>query len=364
MLGDGMSLWKARQGARHLTAETLWRMPSSFGIARLFGPSYVLRCVVFHNITARPSPFTKGMWVDTALEQFEAKLKFLSQHYTPVSLGDVLADADGLALPPRAILVTFDDAYASVAEIAAPLCAKYRVPAVFFVNGAFLDNRQLAPDNLVCYVANEMGMTPFQEAARAVRGDRLPALDSMDQVFSVLFPMLSLVERQAFLDALARGAQVDPGRLAAEEKLYVTREQLAGLAGHDFEIGNHTHTHVHCRCLTAEQVNDEVGGNKMELESLTGRPVRSFSLPYGSSADFTPELERHLRRAGYKAVFFSESVANGRHADHFHLDRVSTQAASDDTFFFEMEVMPRLRAVRNRFFHSVAPVSESVKCTS
>lgn len=339
-------------------------MPSRFGFARLLGPSYLLRCVVFHNVVSEGSPFTKGMWVDTTPEQFEAKLRFLSQHYTPVRLADVLSAESGHALPPRAILVTFDDAYASVAEIAAPLCAKYRVPAAFFGNAAFLDNRQLAPDNFVCYVANEMGMAPINAAARVVRGERELPLRSMDEVFSALFPILSLAERKSFLDALAREAQVDPARLAAEARLYLTREQLVGLAAHGFEIGNHTYTHVRCRRLSAEEVTREVDRNKAELEALTRRPVRSFSMPYGSSADFTPELERHLRAAAYEAVFFSESVANGRRADPFHLDRVSTRTAGDDTFFFEMEVMPRLRALRNRLFRPAHAASVDARCPS
>ena len=47
------------------------------------------------------------------------------------SLQDVIADSDGRALPPRPVLVTFDDAYASVSEIAAPLCSKFGVPGGF-----------------------------------------------------------------------------------------------------------------------------------------------------------------------------------------------------------------------------------------
>lgn len=345
-----------RRTALELAARTLWRVPGSFGLARLLGPAYALRCVVFHNISQKPSPFTAGTSVDTTPEEFEAKLKFLSRHYSPVRLEDVLADPAGRRLPPRAILVTFDDAYASVAAIAAPLCARYRVPAVFFVNAAFLDNPGLAPDNLVCYVANEMGMKPVNEAARQVRGERSPALGSLSEVFSVLFPVLSLYERQAFLDVLARVARVDSARLAAGAGLYLTRKQLAGLASQNLEIGNHTHSHVHCRCLMTGELGREIDSNRAELEAVCGRPVRSFSVPYGSSADFTPELERHLRAAGYQAVFFSESVANGRQADPFHLDRVSTRTVGDGAFFFEMEVMPRLRAIRNRMFRPALTV--------
>lgn len=114
------------------------------------------------------------MGVSITPVQLEAELKFLTRYYTPVSLQDVLADFDGRGLPPRPILVTFDDGYASALESAAPLCRKLGLPAVFFLNAAFLDNRRLAPDNLVCYVANVLGMETINAAARVARGVDAP----------------------------------------------------------------------------------------------------------------------------------------------------------------------------------------------
>jgi hypothetical protein len=105
---------------------------------------------------------------------------------------------------------------------------------------------------------------------------------------------------------------------------------------------------VHCRSLSREEFGREVDRNKAELEVLSGTMVRSFSQPYGSSTDLTRDLAEHLEHSGHEAVFLSESVANPRGADPFQLDRVSARAASDDTLFFEIEVLPRLRGVRNR----------------
>jgi peptidoglycan/xylan/chitin deacetylase (PgdA/CDA1 family) len=332
-------------------------MPAKFELARLFGPPYALRCVVFHNVVRQTSPFTKGIWVDITPEDLETKLKFLAANYTPVHLDDVVAAAGGATLPSRAVLVTFDDAYASIAEVAAPLCAKYRVPAVFFVNAAFLDNATLAPDNLVCYVVNVHGMAPVREAVGKELIGRVPMPASLGEVFSRLFPALSLEKRQRFLDELARAAGLDPARMAAEARLYMTREQLSSLASFGFEVGDHTYTHVHCRTLRGGDFARELATNRARLEAACGRPVRSFSLPYGSSADFTPELERYLRQTGYTAVFFSESVANGRRASLFHLDRVSTRTAGDAGFFLEMEVLPRLRVVRNHLFPPQVPAT-------
>jgi peptidoglycan/xylan/chitin deacetylase (PgdA/CDA1 family) len=335
-----------------LAAEALWRIPGCFGIARMLGASYSLRCVVFHNISATESPFTRGMNVTIAPTRLEAALRFLATHYTPVRLQDVLSDADGGRLPPRPVLVTFDDAYASVAESAAPLCRQFGVPAVFFVNAAFLDNQRLAPDNLVCHVANVLGMETINAAARMVRGTESPELRSLSEVFKCFFPTISLAEREVFLDALRQFGGINECHMAQEAGLYLTSKQLCDLASFDFEIGNHTYTHVHCRSLSREDFGLQVDTNKAELEALSGTKVRSFSLPYGSSRDLTRDLAGHLGRSGHKAVFLSESVANPRSADPFHLDRVSSRAESDHTFFFEIEVLPRLRAVRNGILRS------------
>jgi peptidoglycan/xylan/chitin deacetylase (PgdA/CDA1 family) len=339
-----------RQVAINIAARVFWAIPGCFGVARMFGPSYTLRCVVFHDISARESLFTRGMNVTMPLGKFEAALKFITRYYSPVRLQDVLACSNGRGLPPRPLLVTFDDAYASVANSAAPMCRDLDVPAVFFVNAAFLNNQQLAPDNLVCYVANTLGMKPINAAARVARGDHQPELLSMSDVFSIFFPAISLAEREIFLEALRRLSGIDERQIAAQANLYLTSQELGDLAAFNFEIGNHTYAHVHCRSLSQENLDAQVDKNKADLETISGTKVRSFSQPYGSSIDVTPELVQHLERSGHAAIFLSESVANRKGADPLHLDRVSVRADSNATLFFELEVLPRLRAIRNRLF--------------
>lgn len=356
MLLNNNNEGEGRHAIRDLAAATVWRMPGCFAFARTLGPSYLLRCVVFHDISASNSPFTRGMGVSTTPNNFEAALKFITRYYTPVRLQDVLTNSDGRGLPPRALLVTFDDGYASVMEWAAPLCSKFGVPAIFFLNAAFLDNRRLAPDNLACYVANMLGMETINAAMRVVKGADSPKLQCLAEVFSRLFPTISLAERQAFLDALLHLGKIHEHNLAQEARLYLTRKQVAELASSDFEIGNHTYTHVRCRSITPENFGDEVDRNKVDLEAVSGRKVRSFSVPYGSSKDLTIDMVRHLELSGHQAVFLSESVANHRDADPSHLDRVGIRADRDDRLFFEVEVQPRLRAIRNRLFRRFGSV--------
>src|ERR1700678_1232158 len=219
-----------RRAALNLAAGSLWYAPGSFGMARLLGPRYTLRCVLFHEISDTESSFTKGLGVTTTRKDFEAALKFITRYYTPVSLQDVITDSDGQGLPRRPVLVTFDDAYASVREFAAPLCAKFGVPAVFFVNGACLDNRQLALENLLAYVANRTGLDTINAAIRSVNGAGAREVRSLIEVFSRFLPSSSLSGREAFRNALLELSQIDEGSLASEAGLYLSSQELRELA--------------------------------------------------------------------------------------------------------------------------------------
>jgi peptidoglycan/xylan/chitin deacetylase (PgdA/CDA1 family) len=337
----------ARRATLNLVAGSLWYAPGSFGIARALSSQYSLRSILFHEISDTESPFTKGLGVTVSRKQFEAALKFVAKHYTPVSLQDVILESDCKPLPPRPVLLTFDDAYASVSEFAAPLCEELGVPAVFFVNASCLNNQQLALENLLCYVANVRGLDIVNTAIQTVDGAGNLAVGSLLEVFSRFLPATSLRGRQAFRSALVRLAAIDESALAAEANLYLKSEQLRALANFNFEIGNHTYSHANCRTLASADFAGEIDRNKAVLEEVSGTNVRSFSVPYGSSVDLTHELGEHLRSAGYKAVFLAEGRANSSRIHNLTLDRVSVKASTDAAFFSEIEILPRLRSIRN-----------------
>lgn len=333
-------------------AGVLWRIPGRFGLVRALGPRYSLRCVLFHDVSQDESPFTKGLNVTTAPEDFEATLKFLTRNYTPVSLEDVLTEREGRQLPDRPVLVTFDDAYASIAQVAAPLCRQYRVPAVFFVNASCLDGKQLALDNLVCYVVNSFGLDAVNRCARRITGRRELQLRTIAEIFSDFLPGITLDLRQAFYEALLGLTSVNTRQGAGEQGLYLTSDQLRMLAQSNFEIGNHTYTHVHCRTLSKKSFREEIDRNKLDLESISQTKVRSFSLPYGFTADLTADLIQHLWSSGHETVFLSGSVANSRSGRAFEFDRVSAKATTEAELFAEIEVLPRLRAIRRQVLQS------------
>src|SRR3712207_2813854 len=103
----------------------------------------LLRVLTYHRVDepdAQPTLYP-GL-ISATPAAFEQQMRYLSKHYNVVSMAEVLAAFQGAALPPRSVLVTFDDAYRDFAEHAWPTLRRYRLPATVFVPTAFPDRPQ------------------------------------------------------------------------------------------------------------------------------------------------------------------------------------------------------------------------------
>jgi peptidoglycan/xylan/chitin deacetylase (PgdA/CDA1 family) len=308
-----------------------------------------LRCVLYHEIAEAPSAFTEGLGVTTAPDLLAAHLEMLAKDFEFVDLRGALRQEGGSGRARPRLLVTFDDAYASIARTGARICSQLKVPAVFFVNGAFVDNHTLLLDNLVTWIVNSQGMAPVVAATGPHVAD-LPAF------FRDHLPALSLHDRSRLYQDLAAAAGVDPSALAAQAAIYVTTKDLRTLSAYGVELGNHTWSHVHCRHLDPSTAAVELGRNQRFLEEVSGGDVLAFSYPYGSRLDATAAVASELRRLGVEAAFLVESRPNRLGQDPMRLYRVSAGATDPADLLASQEVLPHLRRIRDRLGRHSQPM--------
>lgn len=304
------------------------------------GPHYWLRCLLYHDISEHASAFTEGLGVTTPPEVLAQQLTELADHYEFVDLQTVVS-GEPLDSGKPPLLVTFDDAYRSTATTGAKICRELRIPSVFFVNGAFVDHKAVSLDNLAAFVANTRGLSDLEELA----GREFESLASFIRSY---LPDLALDERSGVIRRLMEHIDVDVRALAEGVSLYVTSEQLSGLPSRGMQLGNHTWSHVHCRQLSDSSFEDEVIRNDEFLRSRCDYTIPAFSYPYGSSEDATSEMSGWLNASGYEVAFLVEARTNPRDADMMRLSRVSAGLAEPTDVLAELEVLPRLRGLRDR----------------
>lgn len=223
-------------------------------------------------------------------QQFERNLATLTSRYTPVRGADLLAG--GSPLPPRSLLMTFDDAHASTVEIALPILRERRIPAVLFVcPGILSGSRTYWWD--VAEAAERCGLKEAVAPHCPTGTSLVTYLKSIPDE-----------ERRGVIDVLTERDVHTEARAASLDQ--VQRWMDAGL-----EIGNHTWDHP-CldRCAPSEQRRQIELAHEW-LTSFLGEPARMFAYPNG---DWTPDAEQVLMDLGYESGFLFDHRLDKRNA--------------------------------------------------
>jgi peptidoglycan/xylan/chitin deacetylase (PgdA/CDA1 family) len=227
-----------------------------------------LRVLMYHKVNDLwPNPTT----VPTAV--FEEQMALLGElGYVPVSLEGVRDHfLSGAPLPPRAVLLTFDDGYRDNLENALPVLRRHGYPAVLFVPVAFLDDGRPLP----------------HEETLHVLGVHNETLDW---------------------------------------------DELAELEAGGVRVESHGIGHRPLSELDPAEATREIALSKLRLEERLGREVEAFAFVKGSQADYRPEHASLVQQAGYKLAFTSVSGANGPGTDPFRLRRYNIEPYPPRTF--------------------------------
>lgn len=212
------------------------------------------RILMYHLITPHP-PGTRYRGLRVPPEMFERQLAWLRKqgfHFATVS--ELLAGS----VPPRTVVLTFDDGYADNFTAAHPLLLKYKAKATLYLV--------------------------------AVRDD------GSDW-------------------SAKKKAHHDSGELVREPKLTdaQVREMLASGV---WELGGHTMTHALLPSLTPEERDVEISGSRRRLQETFSAPVESFAYTFGiwGDADRAAVAEAGFKTAvttgaGADALPFADPLA-------------------------------------------------------
>jgi peptidoglycan/xylan/chitin deacetylase (PgdA/CDA1 family) len=248
-------------------------------------PVGVLPVLTYHRVDrAAETPHLYPGLISATPEEFEAQVRFVAERRHPVSVEDVLAARrGGAALPPRPVLLTFDDAYRDFDVHAWPVLRRYGVPAVLFVPTGYPDH----PDR------------PFwwDRLWRAAGADDFRRL--RDQIKE-----LPHAEAMAEVDRLAD----DNGASAGEAPPAVLGwEDLRRLADEGVTLAPHSVTHPLLPRVPDDELSAEIGDSRADLERELGAVAPVFAYPSGAHDDRVVDA---VGAAGFKVAFTTERGVN------------------------------------------------------
>ncbi len=267
-----------------------------------------LTVIVFHRVLepgdARWASSDPDYTVSGSL--FGECLAFFQRHYNIISLAQLLdARRRGTSLPPRSLLITFDDGWSDNADYALQHLRAAGLPALLFVVADVIGKRDPFFQECV-YGAWARGRLTAPALADALAGVDPAAASLRSNDESTLRQLIARLER---IDATDRdriltsfGSLLDDG-----QRHWLTRDELHTLERGGVDMGMHGLTHVpmtHADDLDAELAGARVAGGEL---SVTGQPPTTLSFPHGRYDD---DIAHHARTSGYELVFTSAQGLN------------------------------------------------------
>lgn len=213
---------------------------------------------------------------------FDAQCRVIRDTCDPISLDDWRAAlSGGTPLPPRPVLITFDDGYRSVFTIGAPILAAHGLPAVVFAcSGPMEQGRLLWFDDVAA-----------RDGEAAVEPWKARPYDEW---------LASCAQSTSTLGDDDPRALMTPGEVEA-----LSRQR-------GIEIGGHTARHAILAHATPAEQRVEIAENCTVLERWTDRPVRAFAYPNGRpQLDYNETTMALLGELGFDFAFTTRpSFAN------------------------------------------------------
>lgn len=114
--------------------------------------------IMYHDILP-----DKEVFFDVTVEEFKQQLESIRQAgATPISLDELMTHLEtGKSLPPKPILLTFDDGYAGHYKIVYPLLQDYNYPAVFSIFTDKVEGKIVGRSRLTWAQLREMAADPL-----------------------------------------------------------------------------------------------------------------------------------------------------------------------------------------------------------
>jgi peptidoglycan/xylan/chitin deacetylase (PgdA/CDA1 family) len=314
------------------TAKTVLMKSGFYSALRQVSPSRKVAILRYHAVCDPHAGYADpAICVPPAA--FQRQVECLAADYTVLPLPEVVdAFGAGRSLPPNTVVITFDDGYADNLQ-AARMLHRHGLSATFYITADCLaGGSPFWPAELRALIsAIRQPSVTLNVGERAISLALTTDMERGDAVRRItrLFKSHPIPVRERLRDQLRSLASGVP-----DARVMLTWEELAEMHRLGMTIGAHTLTHPNLPSAGLDAAALEIRGSKQRLEKELDTSVTMFSYPNGGAERYyTPELQKIVREAGFRAAATSRNGFASAKSDPFALERVQVAERLEDLLF-------------------------------
>lgn len=287
----------------------------------------------YHRVNDDGDPFFPAL----APTLFERQMALIARTYLVLPVEELVERMTRGSLPRRALAITFDDGYRDNLTHAAPILARYGLPATIFITSGFVGGGEVPWFDRVALTfkatrASEY-LTPWGTTVTLnTPGERLVAVDRM----LAYLKNLPDDERRRAVDRLQTG--LGDGEQDRLKGWMLSWDDVHALAGLGFSVGAHTVSHPILSRVSRERARAEIEGSRSKIAAASGRTPRAFAYPNGGADDYSEMVSALVREAGFTCAVTTRFGVNTRETPLYELRRGGPWEQELSTFALKLAV--------------------------
>ena len=235
----------------------------------------------YHAVSDEPLPHTHNVFPHRKTSRFIKDLDYLLRHFNAADLDKLRTwQEDPASLRQPYFFLSFDDGLREVYETVAPLLTKKGIPAAFFLNTDFIDNRELSYRFKISLILDRLESTQYSPAVTEIMQSRFH-LHGRERSHIRKFIQGTRYKDRAVLDEIAILLDLDFGAFLRVKKPYMSTDQVRELVGQGFYIGAHSKDHPDFSGLDTDAQLNQFRDSLDFVEQEFGQEQGLFAFPFG-----------------------------------------------------------------------------------
>lgn len=290
----------------------------------------------YHTISDHKRLHVAHLYHTRSMAQFETELDFFCKYYQPIDIPDVLNIIETGRMPGKPCFhLSFDDGLRESYDYIAPLLKKKGIPATFFLNTAFLDNKNLFYRYKASLLIDRLHKAKADSSLFKQIGG---ALNLQHYSFSAITNKLLQITypERGQLDMVAEYLGFSFNEYLQEQRPYLTSNEVSSLISRGFHIGSHSMDHPEYFRLSLEDQLFQTTTSMEYLESQFDLPYRLFSFPFTDYKVSNEFFERMFN--SHKPILDLSFGTSGIKKDQVHknLQRIAVEDVSFPASYFTL----------------------------
>lgn len=271
----------------------------------------------YHTVSDVDLPYISNLYSLRSIDQFKKDLDFFEAHFTPIDIVEVAQRniSDESEFKP-AFHLTFDDGLQEVYSIIAPILEERGIPATFFLNTDFIDNKALFYRYKVGLIIEKLKQVDSKNKCQDLEGLLKNQSKWKGELISSLLNLnyndLELV------NIIGITLDLDFESWLRQNTPYLTSGQISDLIERGFTIGSHSMNHPRFKNIEFDQQKKQIEGSFSFLKDHFNIQEKYFSFPFGDEEVRMAFFDWLNKECNCKLSFGVSGIKDDYNINHLH----------------------------------------------